>query len=356
MADVKEVVAEPSAATINAPAEIDLSKLSSEQRSTWRTTGKLPDSPKESEEAESSDAPKEAESEPEGKSEAESEPAPKQEPRKAKPAPHKLTAEERIAQLTAKLKDAEEKLKAKAEPAPKSEEKPKPEEKKPEPSQELAPPKKPVRPQIKDFDGSAGKTVDDYDAALEKYEAERDEYIEKMAEYKAAITRKEIEAEQSQKEALGKLQKDWSDARERYGEEFDSIAQPVIDGMADKNVHPAVLQAMRNAKNPLDLLYTIGGDEAERDAFLQDAKTNPVNAIRKMGVYEYLVAEALKGGEKSKPKKAPEKPVTSVPPPVREVGGSGSSTEEPGVAAARANDVRGAFREWNRQASEGRLR
>ena len=347
MTDVN-AVAEPSAATIQAPQEIDLSKLTSEERSTWRTTGNLP----KTEEAESSDAPKEAESEPEGKSEAESEPAPKQEP-KGKPS-HKLTAEQRIAQLTAKLKEAEKKLTERdTKPEPKVETKP---EVKPEPKKEAEAPKAPTRPKIKDYDGSEGKTLDDYDAAMEKYESDRDQYFADLAAYNRELTKKEVEQEQSHKDALGKIQNEWNEAKKRYGDEFETIAAPVIQGLADKAISPTVVQVLRQAKNVTDVLYTIGGDEAERDAFLADAKTNPVEAIRKLAVYEYLVAETLKGEKKEPPKKAPEKPVTSAPPPVREVGGSGSSTDDPGLAAARANDVRGAFREWNRQASEGRIR
>lgn len=303
---VPDVQAESSPAP--QPQELDLSTLTREERQSWRETGVFPDK------AEKKAAPKEesSDAEPE-EGEAESSPVSETEERQ-EPTPHKKRsdAQSRIQQLVAEKKQREARI-AELESQlsrPKEDVKAEPS---PAPADELKAPK-----------------VDDF----ETY----DQYVEALADYKAEVKVRQLKAEQAQQAAMAAVQKQLNDAKARY-QDFEAVASPVITALTDKAVHPAVINALDNAENMADVLYAIGGDQQTVNEIVEAAKKNPLQAIKKIAVYEYLVKEEMANASKpavKEEKKVPEKPVTNAPKPVTELGGGGTSTEDPAKAAARS--------------------
>lgn len=302
------------------PEAIDLSTLTKAERQVWRNTGELP---KKSVTADPEPAPSEETVTTESKKAAPASEAGKSQ------APRRDNAEDRKAKLNEEIRELLEKRDALRVETQKPDVK---QEVKAEPS-----PAELKEPNIDDYDGTAGKTVQDY--------------VKAMAKYIAKAELAERDANRQREDSLKQTADSLKDARTRYTD-WDAVAVPVIKGLQDKAVSMDVLKTIDSSKNVADLMYAIGGDKDRVSKLLEDAKTNPVEAIRQIAVYEYLVAEEL---SKTKTvKKDPEPPVTRAPKPATEVGGRESSTEDPGMAAARAGDYRTASKEWNRQALAGK--
>lgn len=308
-------------------------------RAEWLKTGKKPEAPKKQESApaeESSDAEEEPS---DGESAAAPEAANTQEPK-----PKRSNAESRIKELLAENKRLkEEASRRQAEPPAKAAE-----------SQPAKPAesdlKPPVRPKPEDFTG---------DDAWERYEEARDKWHEDVADFKAkqavAEDRKARAEEASQKAMQSRVE----EARKRY-HDFDEKAGPAVRAIfEDKAIHPAVQQLVNASPVFTDLLYVIGGNEADMADFLSSAKTNPVEAIRKTVLLEQLVMEEIKKGGKSDkdaPKetegetqerdasgrfKAPQTKISSAPRPTKEVSGRGAAPPDPEEAARQRGDFRG---------------
>lgn len=267
-----------------------------------------PEPPKKTEEPAASDTPKVAKPE-----DQTAEPgAAKQEPKpKAKP-----SAEERISQLTAERKAAEDratgleerlrKLESAAQPTPKPEAKAKEET--------------PKRPNPFTWTG----TQEEFDKAMDKYEEYRDTQV-------AARTRQE----QAQSEAQKSMSEMVKQATAKHPDAAEKIKLATTELMAKA---PLFVQSFVNDSEVLgDILYTLA-DETTRNNLLETAKTNPGKALRALRDMELDIQKALSKPEpkdEAKPEeKAPEaKP--RAPKPPSEVGGRGAATEDAATAAAR---------------------
>lgn len=189
--------------------------------------------------------------------------------------------------------------------------------------------KRPVKPKQEDFD------------SWDKYEAAQDKYLEDLADFKAT-ERLEKHTQQQQQEAETKaMQKRLDEAKERYGAEAEpkiiATAKAVFD---DKAVAPALKIAMGRSEVLVDSLYVMGSDTGEFEAFLDLAKKDPLEALRKWFTVEALVKEELKKGTPKTdnngatprgadgkflpPDKPPAKPIKGAPAPPVELNGSAS--------------------------------
>ena len=236
--------------------------------------------------------------------------AAKQEPKpKAKP-----SAEERISQLTAERKAAEDRandldkrlkeLEGKA--APKVESKPKEPLKRPNP-----------------FTWKG--TPEEYEAAMDEYEKQRDS---------EAVTR--VRQQQAQAETQKAMNAMLEDAAKKHPDAKEKIKAATSEVMSEKT--PFYIKAFVNDSDVLgELLYTLS-DFTTLNNLLETAKTNPGKALRVLRDMELDVQKALSKPEEkveAKPEeKAPEaKP--RAPKPPSEVGGRGAATEDADKAAAR---------------------
>lgn len=332
--DVK-TVAEPSAAT---PVIYD----------SWDDKGTPIVSKSEASPSKQDSAPAEP-SEAKAESAAESEAAKSSQEKSHKPKP-KATAEERIAELEATIerikKNASKETKADPSPAPKSEPK--------AVSRELT---KPTRPKLSDYDGSQGKTAEDYDNAMEKY-------FDDLSDFKADAKIREYQQRQTEEAGLRKLSSEIDEAKSRY-DKFDltTINDAAGEIWNDQQINPLVKDKLGKSELAIDLLYTLTGAEADYKAFLGLAKSDPVAAITKLAIMESAIREELKiakgkATEDDKGKeakgKAPQAAEPRAPKPPSEVGGRGTATEDAAIAAARAGDFRSFEAEQNRRLKASR--
>jgi hypothetical protein len=335
----------------------------------WRKTGKLPEASARGsqEEAQSSD-PAEGE-EPKGKTAPASETGNKtQEKNKSQARLNELLADLRDAGLSpAELKKFKDNYQRKGQ-ATETVAAQKP----PEQTAKPAELKAPVKPKPEDF-----KTLDEYEAA-------KDKYTEELADYRADVKIQQYReglAKEAQQRAFNEKMEG---AIKRYGTESGEVISRTSRAFFDANqnpiVSPAVIAIINDSPVWTDLLYTLGSGN-ELDSFIQLAKSNPGEAIRKAVLMEQLVkAELAKGGKGKEPaaevhntddgeeetptrdasgkfqKRTPENKESNAPPPPREVSGRGTPPPDEVERAVKNNDFASYARKKNAEEMQRRRR
>lgn len=261
-----------------------LVNLNPEQRQQYRKTGELP-----------KEAPAPSSEPNVAKPAAESEPAKQQE--KPKAAPKSETAEERIAKLEAtieKIRKTQGKVtKPEAESAPA-----------PNP---VAQAKRPT-PEDTKADGTPKfATPADYEDALLDWKLEQ---------------RDAAKAATAQQEAHSKLLNEkLEDARTRYTN-LDEVIQPAANVIyQDPKISPVIKQMIGDSDLIVDLVFTIGNDQAELAKFVKMAQDDPGKAIRYIALTESLIAQELEARNAPAPEEPPAKSRTQAPKPPAEAGG-----------------------------------
>jgi hypothetical protein len=235
--------------------------------------------------------------------------AAKQEPKpKAKP-----SAEERISQLTAERKAAEDRAKDLEERIRNLEAAAKP----PAKTGPAKPKEPPKRPNPFTWKG----TPEEYEAALEEYEQHRDSQV-------AARTRQELQQSEAQK-SMGEMLKQ---ATAKHPDAEQKIKSATTEIMTKA---PQYVQAFVNDSEVLgDLLYTLA-DQTTLNNLLETAKTNPGKALRVLRDMELDIQKDLSKPPEAKSEEKVPEPKPRAPKPPSEVGGRGAATEDAAVAAAR---------------------
>lgn len=303
----------------------------------WRQTGELPTAPKtapaertpKADSAPAKDSSAAADEGAENDAPA-SEAGTQQEPRK------RSTAETRLKDLLEDLKNAglsPAELKTFKREAQKAEPKAAEQPSAPEPTVK---PDGPQEPKLEDFE-----SYEKFQEAMVDYRVEK-KFHEREQQAKAAEQQKEIN-------------KTLEAARARYGEAADSTIGTTAKAVfSDAKIPSAVKALLNDSPVMVDLLYTLGSKEAELTEFLDLAKTNPGQAIRKVVLLERLVSEELAGSAKPAAAssedtgrdesgkfvsaKATAKKVTDAPPPPREAAGRSGAPPDEVERAIKAND------------------
>ena len=276
---------------------------------TWRKTGVLPTSeptkPAESAPAEPSDAAITAE--PAAAPEA----AKTQEPR-----PKRSDANTRIRELLAANRRLEGQLEESRRGKPTQAES-SPAKAETEPAKTLQSPKK---PDAKDF------------KHWEEYEAARDKYNEDLIAYNVEKAKADVRRELQENQLKQSLQQQLDEGRKRYAD-LDKVIKPLTDALSSpkSGIHQDVIGVINASPVLPDLLYVIGGNEADMQDFLQTAKNDPIAAIRKTVLLEQLVMEELSRPAGSK---SPERQVARPPAPAKEVSGKTGPQPDPVASAA----------------------
>lgn len=341
-----EVIAAPSTATAEPTSETPvnhqevLNSLTSEQRTEWRMSGKLPETPaKEDSTPSKSDADLSAKSAPASEAGHQEKPAKRD------------NAETRLKELLADLKTAgftpaelktfkretaAAQPKAESTPAPKIELKAEP--------QGLEAPKEPEI-SAKEYQGEDG---------WQKYEADIKKYNRAFAEYASKKAVMEFQEGQRRDQELQRVQSQIKQGREKY-QDFDEKALPVIEALGADPKSP-VYEMVGRSPVFQHLVYVIGG---EKDEFLALAKADPWAAVTKAAVMQALILEELKGAKgDEKPRNAdgafvksetPVKKVTGAPPPVSEVGGTAAAPGDKVGEAVQKRDFASYRAEMNRK-------
>lgn len=216
-------------------------------------------------------------------------------------------------------------------------------------------PKAPVKPKAEDFEGKPWA----------EYEAAKDDYFEKLSDYKAAKAKEDFKREQQRDAETRELQGKVADAEKRYGAEAKTTIQKASnDIFSDAKIHGLVKQWLNDSSALVDVLYVLGEKEANLSDFLETARSNPRAAITKLVLVEQLVMEELaKGGGDSKGSaergedgkfktSTPEKKTTAAPPPPKELGGIHAAppneVETATASAIKGGDARAAIDAMNR--------
>lgn len=301
-------VAEPSSAPVMEIERGALVNMTSEQRSEFRNTGKLPDTtPKEEAPAPSTtEETPSSETKPEG--EVEEQPKPPQGRRKP-------DAEQRIKELTEKNKRIEAELQSLKKPAEPKLDTPKPAD---------PPPAANAKPTAED------KNAD----GTPKY-ATYEDFVEALGDWRYEQNRAKEQRETQQQTQQRELKSKIDEAKQRYGEKFDEVLQPTVDAIIGDKAVNAVVKTMLNDSEVLpDLLFTIGSDPKELSSFLEMATRNPGKALRYIALTESLI----RGELESKPVEAPAPPRTAAPKPPAEVGGRAAAPADAVEEAAKSGD------------------
>lgn len=324
MSETQTVAAESS------PAEIEDvfrgETPSFDEFSRYRQTGELPDRFKPAGDADSASADQTQDSsEADADAEAETSAAPEAEKQQQeKPQPQKgKTAEDRIAQLEATIEKIRRGagLERKAEVATVTE--------------PQAPPEIPQTYQDWEKVFVPEKWIEEYakqhpEASYERANAAMFSHMLNAREHFRSI-------EQQRESQARELNTKVSDARERYGEQFDEVVWPTLSTIvSDAQINPNVKEMLNDSDVVTDLLFTIGSDQKTLDDFLAMAKSNPGKALRYIATVENGIIEELSSNKASKrnengqfasdesEKPTPAKPQTTAPKPPSPVGGGSS--------------------------------
>lgn len=305
-----------------------LNSLTPAQRTKWQMTGELPTKADPAPAKESSDAPP--------KEQAESAPAPDAGKEQEKPAKRKLNAEERIAQLEAtiaKIREQSGKDSKAITTQPAAPSTAKPVEAKPEPLKE------PKEPQIEEYSGPD---------AWDKYDKDYRKWVKDTIAYNREKAIEDFRIQAQEQAQQQKLSQELAEGRKRY-DDFDQVVAPAYQRVMTENLDPTVLAMVGNSPLFVDLLYALGEPSALED-FIQTAKTNPYQAIRKVVIMEGLIHEELSKKATDKGQNlAPEKKITSAPNPPTEVSGKNTAPGDEVEAAVKRGDFTAYYREMNRR-------
>jgi hypothetical protein len=340
---------EQTVAAASSPAEVQDTfngeNLTFEEFSRYRKDGTVPErfKPAETPEADpaSAEPPESSEGE-QPESASDSEPDIKQEPpKKGK------SAEDRIAQLEATIEKIRKGagLERKTEPAPVTQ------TEKPQPPQSFQEWKKTF---------NATEWIQNY--GKENPRASYEDAVDAMTDYKADVRDQFREIEQQRAAQNKELNDKVTDARERYGDQFDEVVWPTLSTIVNNpRVNPTVKAMLNDSEQIADVLFTIGSDEKTLNQFLQMAEATPGKALRYIatienGIIEESAKETVKRDEKGKfvakePEKPPAPTKTQAPKPPSPVSGSSSR----GFDASDENSHL-SNEEWQRQRNADRLK
>src|SRR5215831_5234212 len=208
------------------------------------------------------------------------------------------------------------------------------------------PPPKLTEPKLEDF-----KTWEEFRTAERAYNDQRIE----------ARVLDLVMQQQNQQQAAAKF----NEARQRYGDEGAKTVQATAGVFFnDQAIHPAIKGLLNESPVLADLLYIMGSDQGELNQFIQVARTNPGEALRRAVVLEQYVKDELSKSSNGAASKEPTGPAPhelldrdergrflakEAPPPAREVSGRASPPPNEADAAFHSGNVRAYINAKNRE-------
>jgi hypothetical protein len=198
----------------------------------------------------------------------------------------------------------------------------KPEEKKPETTAAKLL-EMPKRPRMTDFrDGQGALDSEKYEAALDKYETDKDAYTNQQVQVRTAAQQQE----QSIKTWQGEL-------KTKYGEKADGIdVKKTVDKLAaTMQDAPGFFMILNDSEVFTDLMFVLGTDP-KLDELLAEAKDPKTHsrAMRKLILLESGVKQELAKQSKEPPPEKKEEKLTKAGKPPQEAAGGSSSPEDDG--------------------------
>lgn len=326
MSEETQVAAEPSPAPVVVETPIEIPRSGSPEYTKWRTDGSLPDQVKpKTEESAPSDAGKDQRAD-------------------ADDSPTSNTPQERSERDKAKsakrfqeLLSERDTLKRELEEARKPKTEAKQPESKPEQPQTYADYRKTFKPMewvTKYGEAHPDATYEDAQAAMVDHLADARDY------FRGIESTRQAQAEKF------KVQVD--DAKSRYPD-FDGIKDAFLEKIQTSEgrltIPGNVAEQINDSDVFVDLVYTLGSDEAELAKFVEMAKTSPTKAIRYITKMESLIEAELAKTRNEKgqfqateiePKTPAKRGPESAPAPPLEIGSRGSGTMDEAERALQA--------------------
>lgn len=325
MPDVNQAAAEPSSVNEVVTENLEVPAMSTEERATWRMTGKLPDSKPSNEATASSDAPKEAVSDAAPTKDAAAKPAPATEAGKDAQKPKeepKTIPYDRFAEVVAEKNEWKRKAEA---AAPKEAPKEQPKDAK----AEYVP-----LDEAKYYAEHPDATLNDWIQAQVDHRSDWKEEQREVARTKAAS-----EAKVAEEQAT--IRKNWEErtaAARKDHADFDDVAfAKDLDIPAGSVLDAWVLARPEGAK----VLYALGKDRKE---LARISALDPLSQAAELRDLELKLS-----GKTPKEPKATAKPVSAAPAPPSSVSATDTAPEDAARAAAEDNDFPRFMREQNRK-------
>ena len=221
----------------------------------------------------------------------------------------------------------------------------------PQPAQQTnaPPPQQPQRltePKLEDFN-----TWEAFQTAQRAFNAQ-------MVDDRIREAWSQIQMQQYQEQANRQAAERIENARQRYGEEAEgSIVLAARSVFGNPAVHPWIKGVINESPVIADLLYVMGSNQHELDQFLETARTNPGEALRRAVVLEQYVKEELEKASNGHRANSTERDENGrfipakkeAPPPAREVSGRASLPGNEADAAFNRGDVRSYMNAKNRE-------
>jgi len=211
------------------------------------------------------------------------------------------------------------------------------------------PPQQPQRltePKLEDY-----RTWEDFQNAQRAFNSQ-------MVDDRIREAWSQIQMQQSQEYANRQAAERIENARQRYGEEAEgSIVLAARSVFGDQNVHPAIKGIVNESPHIADLLYVMGSNSDELQQFIQTARSNPGEALRRVVMLEQFVKEELEKASNGHRANSTERDENGrfipakkeAPPPAREVSGRASPPPNEADAAFNRGDARGYMNAKNRE-------
>jgi hypothetical protein len=188
---------------------------------------------------------------------------------------------------------------------------------------------------------------DDFDT-WEKYEDARDKYFEDLADFKARHAVEQDRHSQRQEAAQKEMSERLTEAKKRYGDEAETTIVGAAQAIFQDQAIPGAIREVLNESSALvDVLYALGKDESDLDAFVEQCRTDPGAALRKAVLVEKLVLEELgksSNGHATPPRDGEGKFVaqgkrqSTAPPPARQVSGTAGPPVDETARAVEKGD------------------
>jgi hypothetical protein len=320
-----------STATVEAPLQtFDIPRSGTPEYAQWRIDGSLPEK-KQPKPAES--APADTEKDQKTDDSADSAATQTQEQRQGKRRPD---VETRFTQLSEQYKREIAELRQKLEEATKPK------------TQADSSPAKPAQPQTyKEWRDKfkPSQWIEAY--SKEHPDATYEDANAAMADYLGDVRDQFRTLEQQRESQAKEFNAKVNDAKARYGDTFEQKVAPAAKAInADAAVPQTVKQMLNESEYLPDILFTLGGDPAALQNFIETAKTSPGKALRYIAALEANIAEELskassnrneQGQFTAKQETAPAKrgPESAPDPPI-EIGSRGTGTMDESQRALQA--------------------
>lgn len=211
----------------------------------------------------------------------------------------------------------------------------------PEAAKPAVDPAAPQKPDLKKLRADWKGTWEDLESAID---AARDKYAEDMAEYRAQKAVREDRQRQAAQTLEAQYVEKIEAANTRYGDTAATVIQDTSKAIfePDSGVPNVLRGVIFESPVIVDLLYTIGSKPEDLQSFLNEAKTSPGKALRRLVVTEGLViAELAKPGSAKTPPAAAGAPAEGDAPGRDDTSGRFTPARKASQAPAPPHEVSG---------------